>query len=623
MYQQNPVDSLQILMDSWTPHQPTQQNGDKVSSEIRNVEFRLCLKNVPKVFEVADIEDLYSVTSEMVHFPKRNSDRDGKQHGSRMVFIQFKSKSDAESAKNQINSNKNLTITATFAEKPRSKQSSSQQQSTSNATTESSFTFSSTSAVSEKTKFHKVQIKEEFTGSCERCGRNSKLVCDVCSSFYCSTSCQRKDWITHKIVCRPMPKLVKASEKYVSTSDSNDEEDSTTDSLENFALSESKSMTTISNGTESSGVQKGKYLVPFVDCTIVKKSIVVITAISSINRLYIRQVGGDYNKIVAKIAAYVSKAKKQDTFPEVDDVVLAPFDGIFYRAQILSINAPDTKGNDLIVLFIDYGNISKVSSKNLRKLDYIHRQLKRHAFKVTLSDVNCSIVSEASMQYLNDLLSNKENLEVADVIINHNDRFVTLLKSSTRENVNKTIMKLSVVQEVTDNEEVVMCDDIKPLPLPTGQNITLFVTDCNHLDHGFIGCMPMDSVQALLQTEKAIEEYGFRTKDMKYSPIKNELCLILVDKHWYRAAVVEQLPNTDEFNFYLIDWCRLEINVSNENIRKMPKQFGNPQPKAHLCCIMDRSSVRTQNIIKQAKVNSSFTVTSIVLNKEQQFCINF
>lgn len=163
------------------------------------------------------------------------------------------------------------------------------------------------------------------------------------------------------------------------------------------------------------------------------------------------------------------------------------------------------------------------------------------------------------------------------------------------------------------------------MPLPTGQDITIFVTDCSLLNVGFIGCMPKESVQELLQTEKAIEEYGFRTKDMKYSPINNEVCLILVDKHWYRAAVMKKLPNCDEYMFYLLDWCRLESNVSNENIRKMPKQFGSSLPKAHICKILDRSSVRTQNIVKEAKVNTTITVTSIELEGEgeQQFCIKF
>lgn len=210
--------------------------------------------------------------------------------------------------------------------------------------------------------------------------------------------------------------------------------------------------------SEPSSTQKIKFIVPFVDCPIVKNATVVMTAISSINRLYVRACGGDYKKVNAEIAEYVLKAKKQETIPEVDDIVLASFDGIFYRAQVLSINTPDAEGNDLVVLFIDYGNISKVSSKNLKKLDYKHRSLKRHAFKVILSDVNCRIVNEAALHYLNDLLANKEQLLVSDVSSNPNEKIVTLLKSSTGENINDTIMRLSVVDEVTDNEEVIMCN---------------------------------------------------------------------------------------------------------------------------------------------------------------------
>lgn len=217
-------------------------------------------------------------------------------------------------------------------------------------------------------------------------------------------------------------------------------------------------MTNITNVTESSGTQKSKFIVPFIDCNIIKNSTVVITTICSIDRLYIRLVGGDYKKMNAEIAEYVSKAKKQKTCPEVNDVVLAPFEDIFYRAQVLSINEPDSKGNDLLVFFIDYGNCSNVSSNNLKILDYNHRQLKRHAFKVSLSDVNRCIENEGSKKYLNDLFSNKDKLVVGDIITNHNDRIVTLLKLSTGENINDTIVKLSVVEEVSDTEEVVMSD---------------------------------------------------------------------------------------------------------------------------------------------------------------------
>lgn len=86
------VDSLQNLLESWIPQQTTHQNGDKVSSESRNVDSRLCLKNVPKDFERTDIEKLYSVTSVGIHFPKSKGDKETKQNGFRMVFVQFTSR---------------------------------------------------------------------------------------------------------------------------------------------------------------------------------------------------------------------------------------------------------------------------------------------------------------------------------------------------------------------------------------------------------------------------------------------------------------------------------------------------------------------------------------------------
>ncbi|CAO1439831.1 unnamed protein product [Diamesa serratosioi] len=607
--EQNTMESLEDLMKDWIPQPSSQIQGENASIDSMNVESRLCLKNVPKNLTKTDIQDFYQVTAEKIHFPKWQNDVDNKQHAMKMIFIQFSSRSDAETAKNQINSNKTTNIRASFAEKPKQKKSSSKQ---STATTNSNRCPSTASLEPKK------QTKsKDLVGSCERCGLDSRNVCDVCGSFYCSASCQRKDWLTHKLICKPMPKLVAAREKFGSTSDSNSDEES-------IAIQSDSEYTNVTSiHTTSETTQKNKFTVPFVDCTIIKNAIVVITAITSVNRLYVRVVGGDYKKLVAEITDYASKAKKQESFPEVDDVVLAPFEEIFYRAQILSIdNTPDANGNDLVVLFIDYGNISKVSSKNLKKLDYKHRALKRHAFRVTLSDVNSSITAnEDSMCFLNSLLTNKEKLVVSELSSNQNDKIVTLLKESTGENVNKTIVNLSIVQEVSDYDEIMMCDDVKTLPLPLGRETVLFTTDVSLLNYHYVSCAPADVIPELCKIKKTIEEYGFRTKDMKYSPIKDEMCLVIFEKSWYRAYVMEQGDNSDTFELYLVDYCRSIANVSNENIRKMPKQFCNPAPKAHQCTIS--GSHKSEIFRKQAKDGMIFTVTSIEVDSTDQYILKF
>lgn len=43
---------------------------------------------------------------------------------------------------------------------------------------------------------------------CLVCGSYSEFVCNVCKGFYCSSTCQLKDWPTHKSVCRPKTGLL-------------------------------------------------------------------------------------------------------------------------------------------------------------------------------------------------------------------------------------------------------------------------------------------------------------------------------------------------------------------------------------------------------------------------------
>lgn len=85
------AETLQNVMSTWIPQVSTQQNGDthSVPSNSKNWEFRLCLKNVPKNYKESEIQKLYHVRSENVHFLKINTD---KQHDVQMAFVQFSSK---------------------------------------------------------------------------------------------------------------------------------------------------------------------------------------------------------------------------------------------------------------------------------------------------------------------------------------------------------------------------------------------------------------------------------------------------------------------------------------------------------------------------------------------------
>ncbi|XP_055908685.1 uncharacterized protein LOC129943344 [Eupeodes corollae] len=49
------------------------------------------------------------------------------------------------------------------------------------------------------------------TGPCVLCKSATVLICSRCGDFYCSPTCQKNDWQTHRYICFPMPKLVSSS----------------------------------------------------------------------------------------------------------------------------------------------------------------------------------------------------------------------------------------------------------------------------------------------------------------------------------------------------------------------------------------------------------------------------
>jgi hypothetical protein len=49
---------------------------------------------------------------------------------------------------------------------------------------------------------------------CSVCGEKSSLRCSNClGAFYCSIPCQKKDWKTHKVICKKAEKVKKSLEE--------------------------------------------------------------------------------------------------------------------------------------------------------------------------------------------------------------------------------------------------------------------------------------------------------------------------------------------------------------------------------------------------------------------------
>ncbi|XP_055853413.1 TPR-containing protein DDB_G0280363-like [Episyrphus balteatus] len=55
------------------------------------------------------------------------------------------------------------------------------------------------------------QSQAPRSGPCVLCKSATVLICSRCGDFYCSPTCQKTDWQTHRFICFLMPKLVSSS----------------------------------------------------------------------------------------------------------------------------------------------------------------------------------------------------------------------------------------------------------------------------------------------------------------------------------------------------------------------------------------------------------------------------
>jgi len=54
----------------------------------------------------------------------------------------------------------------------------------------------------------------EDSGACPTCGKIATIKCTACKNvYYCNKNCQKKDWKTHRPLCKMLPyKIARSSE---------------------------------------------------------------------------------------------------------------------------------------------------------------------------------------------------------------------------------------------------------------------------------------------------------------------------------------------------------------------------------------------------------------------------
>lgn len=151
-----------------------------------------------------------------------------------------------------------------------------------------------------------------------------------------------------------------------------------------------------------------------ITATIPNNSEVFITHVRSHRTVYIRSAltNDDYMKLITEVEEASKTQPRLTVFPGKNDVVMAPFDGIYYRGMVIS---GDKASGIVKIGFIDFGNSEEVPFSHLKSLPENLQKYGRLVVQVALKDIHDDYESnekENMCKHLNELCNEAVGLKV-------------------------------------------------------------------------------------------------------------------------------------------------------------------------------------------------------------------
>lgn len=214
---------------------------------------------------------------------------------------------------------------------------------------------------------------------------------------------------------------------------------------------------------------KKKFHVPSIDAPLINDS-VVITHVASERVLFVRplKVDREFQELLDMIKKNAENAPNLTENPEIDDVCLALVNGEQERVQILDIQVDSDDKEIYSTFLLDRGQTVRLtSSQNItvhgrnvqvptfKHLSYRQRGRQRHTIKVILDDVKVDSTPNIR-EYLDQLCKNQTELQVVELNLRGEDRFVVLQIPGSLETLNEHIRAGTKVS--LQNDERIMFD---------------------------------------------------------------------------------------------------------------------------------------------------------------------
>ncbi|XP_010632895.1 tudor domain-containing protein 1 isoform X1 [Fukomys damarensis] len=417
--------------------------------------------------------------------------------------------------------------------------------------------------------------------TCHRCGLFGSLRCSQCKqTYYCSTACQRRDWSTHSIVCKPVQQNFHKLEDDKSPFEMNVE-------VKNESNCPSGVAKEIAIGAE-------KIMFSDLKSLHLKKTMEIkgtVTEFKHPGDFYVQLYSSEALKHMNQLSAslketYANVVHEEGYIPVTGEVCVAKYtvDQTWNRVMIQDVDELKKMAQ---VLYIDYGNEEVIPVNRIYQLNRNIELFPPSAIKCFVAGVipaegiwsnDCikTIKSLLMEQYCSikivDILKEEGVTCAVDVVLQSSGEFLdhVLVEmgyglKAKGQNSKKQCTDQSDPADgglmTAENKIVVDRNDLIPKVL------TLNVGDefCGMVAHiqtpGDFFCQQLQSGRKLAELQTSLSEYcGQMCSQSDFFPTIGDICCARFseDEQWYRASVLAYASEESVLVGY-VDYGNFEI----------------------------------------------------------------
>lgn len=292
---------------------------------------------------------------------------------------------------------------------------------------------------------------------------------------------------------------------------------------------------------------------------------VLITHVKNYSSVYIRSYAAndEFSRLITEVDEASKTAPNLKSYPSRNEVVMAPFEGMYYRGFVISSNE---NAGTVRVGYMDFGNSEEVAFKSIKVLPKELKEERRYTFLVNLKNVKEEAEPNEAIAMVNHLESLSENASATllkvkgdkpDITVkDYVELFHVISNQSVNETLNAMVQKRYRISDLKQN-------------VVKGSH-PLMAIGCDRIHENIITCIKKDDVNLFMAGDEKTQTYGESVKTAPaYKPKEKELCVVKIKEPegevWYRCLYQQELVE-ERAQVYCIDYGKIS-NARANNIR--------------------------------------------------------